>query len=71
MARLVSIMMATDKHKPVAKWAVIEAVLNLSLSLILVKTIGIYGVAWGTSIAMAFVHLIFWPNMCIKYWVFQ
>ena len=57
-----SIMMAIDKHKPVAKWAVIEAVLNLSLSIILVKTVGIYGVAWGTSIAMTFVHLIFWPR---------
>jgi O-antigen/teichoic acid export membrane protein len=57
-----SIMMAIDKHKPVAKWAVIEAVLNLGLSIVLVKTIGIYGVAWGTSISMAFVHLVFWPR---------
>jgi hypothetical protein len=23
---------------------------------------GVYGVAWGTSIAMAFVHLYFWPR---------
>jgi O-antigen/teichoic acid export membrane protein len=57
-----SIMMAIDKHKPVAKWAVIEAVLNLCLSIILVKITGVYGVAWGTSIAMAFVHLYFWPR---------
>jgi len=61
-----SIMMAIDKHKPVAKWAVIEAVLNLTLSVILVKTVGIYGVAWGTSIAMAAVHLIFWPTYVRK-----
>lgn len=61
-----SIMMAIDKHKPVAKWAVIEAVLNLGLSIILVKTIGIYGVAWGTSIAMVFVHLAFWPRYIRK-----
>ena len=51
-----------DKHKSVATWAAIEAALNLGLSLILVKTIGIYGVAWGTSISQAIIHLIFWPR---------
>jgi O-antigen/teichoic acid export membrane protein len=61
-----SIMMAIDKHKPLAQWAVVEAVLNLALSIILVKTIGIYGVAWGTSIAITFVHLIFWPRYIRK-----
>ena len=61
-----SIMMAIDKHKPVAKWAVIEAVLNFTLSIILVKTIGIYGVAWGTTIAMAFVHIAFYPRYVRK-----
>lgn len=57
-----AIMMALDKHKPVARWAVYEAVLNLALSLALVKTIGLYGVAWGTSLSMAFTHLAFWPR---------
>jgi O-antigen/teichoic acid export membrane protein len=61
-----SIMMAIDKHKPLAQWAVFEAVLNLGLSILLVKTVGIYGVAWGTSIAMAFVHLAFWPRYIRK-----
>lgn len=61
-----SIMTAIDKHKPVAKWATVEAVLNFSLSVVLVKTIGIYGVAWGTSIAMAFIHLAFWPRYVRK-----
>lgn len=61
-----SVMMAIDKHKPVAKWAVIEAVLNFGLSIILVKTIGIYGVAWGTTIAMTFVHLTFYPRYVRK-----
>jgi O-antigen/teichoic acid export membrane protein len=51
-----------DKHKSVAKWSAIEAAFNLSLSLVLVKTIGLYGVAWGTSISMAIIHLIFWPR---------
>jgi O-antigen/teichoic acid export membrane protein len=61
-----SIMMAIDKHKPLARWAIVEAALNLSLSIILIKTIGIYGVAWGTSIATIFVHLIFWPRYVRK-----
>jgi len=61
-----SIVMAIDKHKPLAQWAVFEALLNLGLSIFLVKTIGIYGVAWGTSIAMAFVHLSFWPRYIRK-----
>jgi O-antigen/teichoic acid export membrane protein len=51
-----------DKHKSVAKWAAIEALLNLSLSIVLVRTVGLYGVAWGTSISMAIIHLIFWPR---------
>jgi O-antigen/teichoic acid export membrane protein len=57
-----SIIMAIDKHKPLAKWVAFEAVLNLSLTIVLVKTIGIYGVAWGTTIATVFVHLVFWPR---------
>ncbi len=61
-----SIMMAIDKHKPVARWAVYEAVLNLGLSLILVKTIGLYGVALGTTIAMTLVHVLFWPRYVHK-----
>ena len=55
-----------DKHKSVASWAAIEAALNLGLSLILVKTIGIYGVAWGTSVSQAIIHLIFWPRFVQK-----
>jgi len=61
-----SIMMAIDKHKPVAKWAVIEATTNLTLSIVLVKTFGVYGVAWGTSIASIFVHLTFYPRYVRK-----
>ncbi|WP_158790527.1 polysaccharide biosynthesis C-terminal domain-containing protein [Granulicella sp. L60] len=56
-----NITFATGKHKAVAKVAMIEAALNLGLSIFLVKTVGIYGVAWGTSISMALIHIIFWP----------
>jgi O-antigen/teichoic acid export membrane protein len=51
-----------EKHKSVANWAIVEAALNLSLSIVLAKTIGLYGVAWGTSIATTIIHLIFWPR---------
>ncbi|NYF90948.1 polysaccharide biosynthesis C-terminal domain-containing protein [Tunturiibacter empetritectus] len=60
------IAFGVDKHRLVAKWSAIEAVFNLSLSLVLVKTIGLYGVAWGTSISMAVIHLIFWPRFVKK-----
>lgn len=56
-----SIMMAIEKHKPMAWFAVLEAAVNLGLSIVLVKTIGLYGVAWGTSISMLLTHLAFWP----------
>jgi O-antigen/teichoic acid export membrane protein len=55
-----------DKHRSVATWAAIEAAFNLCLSLILVKTVGLNGVAWGTSISMSIIHLIFWPRYVKK-----
>jgi O-antigen/teichoic acid export membrane protein len=61
-----NIMFGTGNQKAVAKWSMIEAVANFTLSIILVKTIGIYGVAWGTSISMSVIHLIFWPRFVEK-----
>ncbi len=61
-----SIMMAIGKHKPAALWTVVEAVVNLGLSLVLVKTIGIYGVAWGTAISNALLNVFFWPRYVHK-----
>lgn len=51
-----------EKHRSVAKWSSIEAFLNLTLSILLAKSIGIYGVAWGTSIAATLIQLSFWPR---------
>ncbi len=50
-----------EKHKIMAKWAVVEAVANLSLSIILARKFGIYGVAIGTLIPSLLVHLVLWP----------
>lgn len=51
-----------EKHKRIAFWAMGEAVANLALSVILVRRIGIYGVAWGTSIPSVIVELLLWPR---------
>jgi O-antigen/teichoic acid export membrane protein len=61
-----NIMFGTGNQKTVAKWSILEAAANFTLSIILVKTIGIYGVAWGTSITMSVIHLIFWPRFVQK-----
>jgi O-antigen/teichoic acid export membrane protein len=61
-----SIMMAIDKHKPMARWAVFEAFFNLGLSILLAKKVGLYGVAWGTSISMVITHVCFWPRYVKK-----
>jgi O-antigen/teichoic acid export membrane protein len=61
-----SIMMAIEKHKPMARWAVFEAVFNLGLSIVLVKTVGLYGVAWGTTISTIITHVAFWPRYIDK-----
>ncbi len=60
------IAFGVGKHKSMANWAIIEAALNLGLSILLVKTVGLYGVAWGTSIATTVIHLIFWPHFVNK-----
>ena len=61
-----AIMMAIDRHKPVARWAVYEAVLNLGLSIVLIQRIGFYGVAWGTTVSIILMHILFWPRYLKK-----
>jgi len=56
------IVYGMEKHKRIALWGIIESVLNLSLSIILVRRIGIYGVAWGTTIPSVIMEMILWPG---------
>jgi O-antigen/teichoic acid export membrane protein len=51
-----------EKLKRVTLWAVVEATVNLTLSVILVRKIGIYGVAWGTAIPSAIIEVLLWPR---------
>jgi O-antigen/teichoic acid export membrane protein len=57
-----SVAFGIEKHKTVAKWAIGEAIANLTLSTILARAIGIYGVAIGTLVPSLVVNLIFWPR---------
>src|SRR5262249_41796301 len=51
-----------EKLKRIALWAVSEAAANLLLSVILVRHIGIYGVAWGTTIPSLIIEVFLWPT---------
>jgi O-antigen/teichoic acid export membrane protein len=55
-----------EKHKAQALWAICEGVANLTLSVILARRYGIYGVAIGTLVPNLFVQLTFWPGYISK-----
>jgi peptidoglycan biosynthesis protein MviN/MurJ (putative lipid II flippase) len=57
-----AITWGVEKHKETAKWAIGEAVANLTLSIVLARKIGIYGVAIGTLVPNLFVQLVLWPR---------
>jgi O-antigen/teichoic acid export membrane protein len=49
------------RHRPVAIWAAGEALANVTLSVLLVRHLGVEGVAWGTTIPSLFTALVLWP----------
>jgi O-antigen/teichoic acid export membrane protein len=56
-----AIMLGINKHRPVALVNIAEGVLNLALSIGLVRAMGIVGVAWGTALPNLATSLVFWP----------
>ncbi len=60
-AVLSSTILGIGKHKPVVPVAIAEGLCNLALSILLVKKMGIIGVAWGTAIPNMVVDILFWP----------
>jgi O-antigen/teichoic acid export membrane protein len=58
----ISIAFGVEKHKKLAKWAIGEGIANLTLSIVLARRFGIYGVAVGTLVPSLAVHLILWPR---------
>lgn len=55
------LMLGAGRHKPMIPAMLIEAGLNLVLSIVLVHKIGIEGVAWGTAIPSILSSAFFWP----------
>ena len=55
------ILMGIGKHKPLAPLMVVEGLCNLGLSIVLVRRMGIVGVAWGTTIPNVMAAVLFWP----------
>jgi O-antigen/teichoic acid export membrane protein len=57
-----AIAWGVEKHKAVALWAIPEALANFTLSIVLARKIGIFGVAIGTLVPSLVVQLILWPR---------
>jgi Na+-driven multidrug efflux pump len=55
------IIMGVGKHKPMVPAMLTEAGANLALSVWLLPTLGIVGVAWGTTIPSIVSSIVFWP----------
>jgi O-antigen/teichoic acid export membrane protein len=61
-----NIVFGLGKHKPFALWQSCEAIANLTLSIYLVRRIGIDGVAWGTVLPSLVSQLVLWPRYLSK-----
>jgi O-antigen/teichoic acid export membrane protein len=57
-----NIVLGLGKHKPFAVWQSCEAIANLTLSIYLVRRIGITGVAWGTVLPSLVSQILLWPR---------
>jgi O-antigen/teichoic acid export membrane protein len=55
------ILQGVAKHRVIGVWGISEGIANLGLSVVLVRFLGINGVAWGTTIPNIVLHLFFWP----------
>ena len=62
----IGLMYATNNHKYYAIFTILEAVANITLSIILVKHFGIIGVAIGTAIPMVIVKCFVMPYYVSK-----
>jgi O-antigen/teichoic acid export membrane protein len=57
-----SITIGLNRHRPAVYMILAEAVMNLTLSIVLAYKIGVVGVAWGTAIPVLVTSLVFWPQ---------
>jgi len=57
----ISTMRGIGRHQPLVPVILGEGIANLALSILLVRPMGVIGVAWGTTIPSLAVSLLFWP----------
>ena len=66
-ASSVKILLGIGQHRRLAAVLVLEGVANLLLSLVLVRRMGIVGVAWGTALPLLCTSLFFLPrHLCCQ-----
>ncbi len=58
---VVATMIGISKHKGIVPAFIVEAICNLSLSLVWVQSFGIIGVAWGTTVPRLIAATVFCP----------
>jgi len=60
------VALALDRQRTLAAVTLVEGVANLALSIILVRRMGVLGVALGTLIPAVLISFIFWPQYLCK-----
>ena len=61
-----SILYGISRHSIIARLRVVEALTNLVLSLVLIKSLGIVGVALGTAIPQVIIMAVILPMLTIR-----
>lgn len=56
-----SVVLGIGRHKLVVPVVLGEGLLSLALSIVLIRSMGVAGVAWGTALPSLAVSLLFWP----------
>ncbi len=56
-----AIMQGIGKHRALVPVYLVESLTNLGMSIALVRTMGVLGVAWGSTIPNLIVCFLFWP----------
>jgi O-antigen/teichoic acid export membrane protein len=60
------ILLGVGRHRLFALLSMAAAILNIVLSVILIRTLGLIGVAWGTTIPLAVLSLLYVPAAALR-----
>ncbi len=58
-----SVLLGVSRHAALFRVLLVEAAANLGLSIVLVKAIGLVGVAWGTAIPQLVIYTVVYPRI--------